>query len=230
MVEVENNYAPIIYEQHFHSLIYENQLEFLQDYYNRPTSNNVPVVQEVNETNTVLKPEKDQVPCSSTDHIYQNIQKESPREKIGTVPFLLESPKNKEFQQPDLEKDFLIDSGAESNFINIPTWNEIKILHPKLIHLKTTIKLATAQGSTLKNYGKIELFLVPTRTMEQNKFLNKPFKQTFHTTDIKHSIGIIICILFKDLGDESLFKRCNFLFPVVTISHKAGTANSHLVG
>ena len=51
--------------------------------------------------------------------------------------------------------------------------------------------MATAQGSTLVNYEKIQLFLVPTRTMEQNKILNKPFKQTFHVTDMKHnSIGI----------------------------------------
>ena len=84
--------------------------------------------------------------------------------------------------------DFLIDSGAESNIINIPTWNEIKSLHPILTPIKTASKLTTAQGSTLVNYGKIQLFLVPTRTMEQNKILNKPFKQTFHITDIKHNI------------------------------------------
>ena len=40
----------------------------------------------------------------------------------------------------------------------------------------------------LTNYGKIQLFLVPTRTMEQNKILNKLFKQTFHITDFKHNI------------------------------------------
>ena len=94
-------------------------------------------------------------------------------------------------QTPDLEIDFSIGSGAESNIINIPTWNEIKILHPKLITFKTTSRLATAQGSTLTNYGKINFFLVPTRTMEQNKLMSKPFKQTFHITDIKHNtIGI----------------------------------------
>ena len=38
------------------------------------------------------------------------------------------------------------------------------------------------------NYGKIQLFLVPTRTMEQNKLMSKPFKQNFHITDIKHYI------------------------------------------
>ena len=36
--------------------------------------------------------------------------------------------------------------------------------------MKTASKLATAQGSALTNYGKIQLFLVLTRTMEQNKF------------------------------------------------------------
>ena len=84
--------------------------------------------------------------------------------------------------------DFLIDSGAESNIINIPTWNKIKTLHPKITPLATSSKLATAQGPTLVNYGKIQLFLLPTRTMEQNKILNKPFKQIFHITDIKHNI------------------------------------------
>ena len=107
---------------------------------------------------------------------------------MWTIPFLLESPRSKEFQPPDLEIDFLIDSGAESNIMNIPTWNEIKTLHPNLTPLETSQKLATAQGSTLVNYGKFQLFLLPTRTLEQNKSLNKPFKQIFHITDIKHNI------------------------------------------
>ena len=54
--------------------------------------------------------------------------------------------------------------------------------------MKTARVLATAQGSTLVFYGKTQLFLVPTRTMEQNKILNKPFKQTSHITDLKHNI------------------------------------------
>ena len=56
------------------------------------------------------------------------------------------------------------------------------------MHFKTTRRLATAQGSTLTNYGKIQLFLVPTRTMEENKLMSKPIEQTFHITDIKHEI------------------------------------------
>ena len=54
--------------------------------------------------------------------------------------------------------------------------------------MKAASKLATAQGSTLINHGKIQLFLIPTRTMKQNKILTKPFRQTFHITDIKHNI------------------------------------------
>ena len=188
MITVGNDYEPVIYEQPFTSHIYENQLELLHNYYIGPTDT-TQTTPEVNEINTVIKPDnKSETQCSNTNHIYQNIQKEQPREKIWTKQFLLESPRNKEFQPPDLEIDFLIDSGAEANIINIPTWNEIKTLHPKLTPLETSSKLATAQGSTLVNYGKIKLFLLPTRTMEQNKTLNRPCKQTFHITDIKHNI------------------------------------------
>ena len=135
MITVENDYEPIIYEQPFTSHIYENQLELLHNYYIEPIDT-TQTTQEVNEINTVIKTnEKDKTKCSNTNHIYQNIQKEQPREKIWTIPFLLESPRNKEFQPPDLEIDFLFDSGAESNIINIPTWNEIKTLHPKLTPL-----------------------------------------------------------------------------------------------
>ena len=162
-------------------------MELLHDYHTRPTKNNTRTTQEVNENNSVIKPDRDDVQCTKR-HNYQLIQKEQSREKIWTIPFLLESPKSKEFQPSDLEIDFLIDSGAESNLINIPTWNEMKTLHPSLKFLEISSKLATAQGSTLVNYGKIQLFLVPTRTMEQNKILNKPFKQTFHITDFKHNI------------------------------------------
>ena len=188
MIKVENDYESVIYEQPFSSHIYENQSEFLQNYYTTPI-NSTPTTQETNEINTTNQTNKNiKTKCLNTNHIYQNIQKEQPKEKIWTIPFLLESPRNKEFQPPDLEIDFLIDSGAESNIINIPTWNEIKILHPKLTPLETSSKLATAQGSTLINYGKIQLFLLPTRTMEQSKILNKPFKQIFHITDIKYNI------------------------------------------
>ena len=95
MIKVENDYEPVFNEQHFHSHVYENQLELLHNYYTRPISKNIPAVQEVNKINTLIKPEKEQVQCSNTNHIYQNLQKELPKEKIWTIPFLLESPKKK---------------------------------------------------------------------------------------------------------------------------------------
>ena len=122
MITVEKDYEPIIYEQPFSSHIYENQVELLLNYCTRPIIKNTRITQEVNEIDTLIKPDKkDEVQCSNTKHIYQNIQKEQPREKIWTISFLLESPRSKEFQPPDLEIDFLIDSGAESNIISIPT-------------------------------------------------------------------------------------------------------------
>ena len=134
----------------------KKKLELLHNYYIGPINNNTQTTQEVNEIKTVIKSDKkDETQCSNTEQIYQKIQKEQPREKIWRIPFLLESPRSKEFQPPDLEIDFLIDSGAESNIMNIPTWIEMKTLHPNLTPLKTSSKLATAKGSTLVNYGKI---------------------------------------------------------------------------
>ena len=174
MIAVENDYEPIIYEQPFTSHIYENQLEHLHNYY-IDSINTTQTAQEVNKMNTVNKPnENDKTKCLNTNHIYLNVQKKQPKEKIWTISFLLESPRNKEFQPPDLEIDFLIDSGAESIIFNIPTWNEIKTLHPKLTALTTTSKLATAQGSTLVNYGKVQLFLLLT----QNNGAKQNSKQT----------------------------------------------------
>ena len=127
--------------------------------------------------------------CSNTNNIYQKIPKETHSQKKNMDnPTFLESPKSKQLQTLDHEMDFLVDSGAELNIINIPTWIEIKILHPQLIPFKKASRLATAQGSTFTSYGKIQLFLVPTRTMEQNKLMSKPVKQTFHIHDIKHNI------------------------------------------
>ena len=103
--------------------------------------NNNKTIEQIVDEITEEKP----VEISSTNHIYQNVPKEQPREKIWTSPFLLESPK----------------------IINIPTWNGIKILHPKFLPLKTTRRLATAQGSALTNYKKIQLFLVPTETINK---------------------------------------------------------------
>ena len=82
MITVENDYEPIIYEQLFTSHINENQLELLHNYYIGPIKN-TQTTQEVNEINTVIKPDKkDETQCSNTKHIYQNIQKKTKRKNL----------------------------------------------------------------------------------------------------------------------------------------------------
>ena len=85
---------------------------------------------------------------------------------------LRKSKNKKKFQPPDFEIDFLIDSEAESIIIKIPTWNELKSLHPDSINTKRASKLATSQGSTLDNYGMVQLFLFPR--LSHRIFLNIP--------------------------------------------------------
>ena len=58
MITIENAYEPSIYEQPFTLHIYENQLELLHNYYIRPIIKNTQTTQEVNEINTVIKPDK----------------------------------------------------------------------------------------------------------------------------------------------------------------------------
>ena len=62
---------------------------------------------------------------SNLNKLYQNTINniQQPKEKVWTIQLLLESPKIKNFQSPDLEIGFLIYSGAESNVINTHTWN-----------------------------------------------------------------------------------------------------------
>ena len=49
MIKVENDYETVIYEQPFHSHVYENHLELFLDYHTRPRNNNIPIEQIVNE-------------------------------------------------------------------------------------------------------------------------------------------------------------------------------------
>ena len=70
MIEDENDYETVTYEQPFLSHVYENQLELFLDYYNRPRSINIPIEQEVNEATTLQEPGKEQAPCSSIHHIH----------------------------------------------------------------------------------------------------------------------------------------------------------------
>ena len=87
MIEVENDYESVTYEQPFHLQNYENHLELLLNYHTRPKSNNIPIEQIVNEVTTSQQPEKGQTQFSNTNHIYQNIPKNHQKRKFGQSPF-----------------------------------------------------------------------------------------------------------------------------------------------
>ena len=89
----------------------------LLDYHTRPKTNNEPTEQKVNKVTKSHEPQK--VPCSRTNHIYQNVPKEPPREKIWTTPFLSETPKSIEFLPPDLETVFLETQEQNQIFLTI---------------------------------------------------------------------------------------------------------------
>ena len=84
MITVENDYEPILYEQPFTSHINENQLELLHNYYIGPVNNNTQTTQEVNEINTVIKPNKNdetQKHNAQTQNIFIKIYKKNKQEK-----------------------------------------------------------------------------------------------------------------------------------------------------
>ena len=59
----------------------KNQLELLHNYYIEPI-HSTQTAQETNEINTTNQSnENDKTKCLNTNHIYQNIQKEQPKEK-----------------------------------------------------------------------------------------------------------------------------------------------------
>ena len=61
--------------------------KFLLNYYTTPRNNNKSIEKLREEVTTLTEPIKEPLPCSSTNHIFQNIPKESPREKIGQPHF-----------------------------------------------------------------------------------------------------------------------------------------------
>ena len=81
MITVENDYEPIIYKQPFSSHIYENQLELLHNYYTSPINNNTQTIQEVNEINTLIKPDKKDENNAQTQKIFIKTYKKNNREK-----------------------------------------------------------------------------------------------------------------------------------------------------
>ena len=88
MITVQNGYEPIIYEQHFTSHIYENQLELRQNYYTRPISNNVPVEQEVKLKLTLhLNPKKTKYKAQVQTTFIKMYKKNSQEKKFGQFHF-----------------------------------------------------------------------------------------------------------------------------------------------
>ena len=88
--------------------------------FTRPKRKNKTIEQVKLKVTKLSEPLEKPVLCSSTNYAHQNVPKKPPREKFWTIPFLLEIPKSKEFQPPDLEIGFLRDSGEESNIIKFP--------------------------------------------------------------------------------------------------------------
>ena len=55
MIEVENDYEIVMNEEPIHSHIYENQLEFLSDYYTRSRKNIKPTEQKGKQRNEITR-------------------------------------------------------------------------------------------------------------------------------------------------------------------------------
>ena len=106
MINVENDYEPTIYEQPIYSHIYQNHDQFFLNDYTRPVSN-CATKEKIEKVVEEIKGEKPQNAQAQIKFI-KNIPKEPQvqKEKIWTIPLLLESPKSKQTQTPDLETDF----------------------------------------------------------------------------------------------------------------------------
>ena len=118
------------------------------------------------------------------NNLYQNTtnRMQAPKEKKWTISLLLEKAKSKNFQSPDLEIEFLIDSGAKSNIYNLPIWKKIQTL--RISSSKSSSKLASAQVKPYKLWkNSIISCLKPNNGTKQTVFT-----QLFHKTDVKHSI------------------------------------------
>ena len=102
LINVENDYEPMIYEQpiYFHD-------QFLSKMYKISVKQHKKK-EKIEKVEEDIKEEKP-TECSSTTNIYQNIPQETHlrKVKIWTITLLLESPKSKQLQTPDLEIDFL---------------------------------------------------------------------------------------------------------------------------
>ena len=92
----------------------------------------------------------------------------------------------KTISQRHIEIDFLLDSGATLNILNIDTWNEIEKHHK--LQLKTpTFVLSANNYSKMDSNGKFKLTLYPDLTENKN-LKNTSFTLTFHVSITKFNI------------------------------------------
>ena len=91
-------------------------------------------------------------------------------------------------QNPILEIDFLLDSGATLNLLNEDTWNEIKYNNPE-IHLERANKtLTAANNTTIETFGTITLNLTPDRISNNRNKKQHNFNIHFYVTQCNHNI------------------------------------------
>ena len=75
MINVENDFEPIIYEQPIHSPIYQNHDQFLSNYYTKTIPNNT-TKEKIQKTVEKVSQEIT-TECSNTINIYQNKPKDT---------------------------------------------------------------------------------------------------------------------------------------------------------
>ena len=117
----------------------------------------------------------------------------------------------KTISPPQVEIDFLLDSGATLNILNTDTWNELKEYHT--LKLKPSkFVLSAANNSKLHSNGTIKLTLYPDVTEIRN-FKNTSFTLIFHVSNTKFSIlGTLFLEKYVDsikCSSQTLEINCN---------------------
>ena len=91
-------------------------------------------------------------------------------------------------QRPNLEIDFLLDSGATLNLLNEDTWNEIKYNNPDIRLEQANKTLTAANNTTIETFGTVTLNLTPDKTSNSRNKTQHNFSIYFYVTDCIHNI------------------------------------------
>ena len=91
-------------------------------------------------------------------------------------------------QNPILEIDFLLESGATLNLLNEDTWNEIKYNNPEIQLEKANKTVTAANNITIETFGTVTLDLTPERTSNSRNDLQQNFNTYFYITQCNHNI------------------------------------------